>query len=250
MTSRFVKISIALLTGMSLVAVAQETRPTLEELFLGSAQITNAFAIESARVALQKPSSAAVKSFAQTLLNDHTRAQQSVSSLFEGIYAGGGSLGPSSSGDNRPDQPRNDSPRTPTPSGGDGRVSGGSALTNTPSAGQTIGGGAPGTGATNNTSASTRVDGQSTPASSAQSIPSVLSSLSYDQQLRLRSLSSLSGAAFNSAFATEQVSAHETAVRNIRFAAQRLNDARMNIFAQQYLVTLEKNLRTARGLPR
>jgi predicted outer membrane protein len=246
----------ALLLGSSLgmIALAQENQPSLEELFLGSVQITNAFAVESARVGLQKPSSVGVKQLAQTLVNDHTRAQQNVSRFFDGLYAGGGSLGPSSSGDNRASEPTGQSPRNPSnaesPSGDNTRVSGGNVLSNTPSAEQTLGGGTPGTGENTRTSNSTRDEGSATRPPDVRNPPSYLSSLSYDQQLRIRALSALSGTAFNTAFATDQVSAHETAVRNVRFAVSRLTNPAIKTFAQQLLVTLEKNLRAARALPR
>ena len=74
--------------------------------------------------------------------------------------------------------------------------------------------------------------------------------LGYDQQLKLRVLAAQNGAAFNSAFVTEQILMHEGANRSVRFAVQNLGTPQIRTFAQQTLGILEKNLRAARALPR
>jgi Domain of unknown function (DUF4142) len=176
------------------------------------------------------------------------------------LYAGGGKLGPSSSGDNRPNPatpttaPSSSSAATNSSGGGNTtQASGGNALSETPSAEQTLGGGSQSSNNPNTartpTSATTRTEGTNA-APNVSSLPSMIEMLSYDQQLKLRVLGAQNGAAFNSAFAIEQITAHESAIRNVRFAAQKLSTPQMKTFAQQTLAVLEKNLRSARALPR
>jgi predicted outer membrane protein len=193
-TQKFVgKYAVALVAAaIGLNAVAQTTQPatgtsttqSVDSLFLQAATAGNAFEIETSRLALQKSNNNAIKTFAQRMIDDHTKAQQSVNNLLNQLQrgnnagaTGGGSVpssgasnnsGTSNSGTNTATGTSTGSTTGSTSTGGNS--SGTSSTNATPSTGSTTGSsgtnttgtGSSSTGGTGNTASNATSGGTGT----------------------------------------------------------------------------------------
>ncbi len=284
---------IAAVGAAGVSALAQTTQPTqpaqgsvsaqsVDSLFLQAATAGNAFEIETSKLALQKSNNAAIKAFAQRMIDDHTKAQQSVNNLLNQLQranntgaTGGGSApttsGSSSSGNNASAASGNN-PSTGSTSGTTGGSNSGSTGSTTGSSGtNTTGTGTNTTGGTGNTSsnASSSGTGSGTPTTSSGnstatqgnqgSNPSnfsnagtvaLNSSLTPDQQIKVLALSRLSGAQFNAVYVREQINAHEATIQLFRYAASYATNAQVKAFATQTLPTLQRHYAEALRLPK
>jgi putative membrane protein len=82
--------SLALLAAAG-AALAQATTP---EAFVQTATVSNLFEIQSSQLALEKAQAPEIKAFAQTMINDHTKAGEELKQVASqaGIPAGPGEL--------------------------------------------------------------------------------------------------------------------------------------------------------------
>jgi putative membrane protein len=69
----------------------------------------------------------------------------------------------------------------------------------------------------------------------------MLNMLPADKRLVIVSLTALRGASFDRAYATEQIAAHEAAIRLFRFASANAQNAQVKQFAAQTLPTLQSH---------
>ncbi len=277
---------IALTLGLGALAQQDATPATVtqnvDSLFIVSASMSDAFEVESSKLALEHSSNADVKAFAQMMITDHTNAQQSVYKLPNAMQsinlntnAAAASTTPATSvstpantsnttaaattapATNTPatdttttttpatTTPATTTPATDTTTGNSTTNSGttGSSATNSGTAASTT------TGANTSTNSSTATDA-STPATTpnAQTDMALAGMLGPVDQLKILALSKLQGTAFDRAYITEQLAAHEAAIRLFRFAATNATSPEVKAFATQTLPTLRKHFNEAISL--
>jgi predicted outer membrane protein len=278
-------------------ALAQSTQPasgtsttqSVDSLFLQAATAGNAFEVETSRLALQKSNNNAIKAFAQRMIDDHTKAQQSVNNLLNQLQrgnntgaTGGGSVpttgGSNNNGSNTATGSSTGSSTGSTSTGGNSsgtsstnatsstgsttgssgtnttgtgtNSSGGTGNTSSNATGTGTGGGTPTTSSGNSTATQ---GNQGNPANFNQSTAGTATlnaSLTADQQIKVLALSRLSGAQFNTVYVREQINAHEATIQLFRYAASYATNAQVKAYATQTLPTLQKHYAEALRLPR
>jgi predicted outer membrane protein len=285
------------IAALGVSAVAQSTQSaqstpsstsaqSVDSLFLQAATAGNAFEIETSKLALQKSNNNAIKTFAQRMIDDHTKAQQSVNNLLNQLQrsndtgaTGGGSAPTTSGSDNSGTATSSTSGGNPSSGSTTGTTAGGNSSGNstgstTGSSGtNTTGSGTSATGGTGNTASNatsagtgtgsgtpTTSSGNSTATQGNQgSNPSntssagtvaLNSSLTPDQQIKVLALSRLSGAQFNTTYVRNQIDAHEATIQLFRYAASYGTNAQVKAFAAQTLPTLQRHYAEALRLPR
>jgi predicted outer membrane protein len=219
--------------GLSALGQTNQTstaNQNVDRLFLEAASGSNAFEVESSRIVVEKGSNAALKTFAQKMITDHTRVQQTVMTLMSRVQGGatgstgntGGSAGGTTGGS------------TGNPGTTTGGTSGGT--TATPPAPP-----APSTNAPATNTPATPPAAPSTGSTSSAQTGSMLELLPPDKRLVVLSLNALQGATLDRAYAIEQIAAHEASIRLFRFASTNAQNADVKSFATQTLPALQQH---------
>jgi predicted outer membrane protein len=232
--------------GLSIGVLAQQgqnpptaasNQRTMEELFVQAAAAGNAFEIETSRLAADRSSSAAVKRFAQSMIQMHTKAQSDLNSA---SIKGADANTPSSSGNGRTaSAPASGATAGPATTGAtSGNVQGGN---NNTASGVTV----PNVEETGPVNIGGRIGSQTATQQTTGGAPSMIAMLAPGEQIRVMYLSGLKGAQFDQRYVREQISAHENAIIVYRVASQRLTDTNLKAFATKSLPMIQSHYQQA-----
>lgn len=222
--------------GIGLGALAQTgNTKTFDELFVQAAASGNAFEIETSRLASDRSGNASIKKFAASMIEMHTKAQQDLNSAgsknaplagSNGSSTGGSGSGGSSTGSSNP--------------GSSSTASGSTGVTNPAQSGTgATSPGGPSDPQGNIGTGNGNVGSNTSTAQASGGGASLLTMLSAGEQLRVTNLVSLKGVAFDRAYITEQVNAHEGAIVIYRLASQQLKDGNLKAFAAKSLPMIQ-----------
>ena len=196
-----------------------------DQQFLSKAAAAGRAEVEMGRLGQTRAQSSEVKSFAERMVQDHTR----VYGELQALGSSRGLLGPDDTGTTSTASSRSDRLMEAPPAAGIGAR---------PSSG-------PGS---NTASSSTATPGTGMPMASMGSADGSHPKLSASAQHSLDRLQGLNGAEFDREFMKQMVTDHKAAVADFQRAATSASDPEVKTFAQKTLPGLQEHLQLARSL--
>ena len=238
-------LGTAIAAGLGLGVLAQSgsaSTRSFDELFVQAAASGNAFELETSRLAGDRSTNASIKKFAASMITMHEKAQRDLNAAGSKNAPVGGSNGSSTGGSGSGGSSTGSSSTGSSNTGSSGTGSGGTGATNPAQSGTgATSPGGPSDPQSNVGAGNGNVGSNTSTTQASGGGASLLTMLSPGEQLRVTNLVSLKGVAFDRAYVTEQVNAHEGAIVIYRLATQRLKDGNLKAFAVKSLPMIQSH---------